>query len=250
MRNMGKMARYEMIRPRNNNEGGRMQSGGNMRGEMQQNEMRGGMQNEMRGGMQNEMRGEMGGDMNYSPDQRRRFPRREDGTFKPRNNRTYEYSEMRDEMGGGDMRGEMRRNYGRNEMRGGFEMEDEEMQRGAGGRGNIIGFDTRIKRGGSEPLTQDKAREWVKKMKHADGGMGEHWNMELVKKMMSQKGVDLEPAEMYAIINALYSDFGTVFEKHGVTSPEFYLDMAKAWIEDPDAVKHKTSAYYEHIVKK
>lgn len=31
---------------------------------------------------------------------------------------------------------------------------------------------------------------------------------------------------------------------------EFYVDMAKAWLNDKDAVKHKAAAYYECVVRR
>lgn len=240
MANMGKYMRYQMMQRSQNN-------GGEMRSEFGQpqmpsnygrSEMRGEMRGEggnMGGEMRNEMRGEMrgragnddlhtaGGDV-YSPDHRQRFPRREDGTFKPRNNRTYE----------------MRSHYG-----GGEEEEEDEWQ-----KPNIIGFDTRIKRGGEAPLNMAKAKEWVKAMRHANGNHGEHWPMEVVKKLMEQKGVEHSPAEVYALMNAMYSDYCEVFKRHGVDSPELYLDMAIAWLDDPDAVKNKAGVYYDCVVKK
>lgn len=30
---------------------------------------------------------------------------------------------------------------------------------------------------------------------------------------------------------------------------EYYVDMAKAWIDDQDAVPDKAAAYYTHVVK-
>lgn len=230
MANMNKYMRYQMMQ-RGRNNGGEMR--GEMRGEFGQPQMPG---NYGRSEMRNEMRGEMwgregdddlhtaGGDV-YTPDHRQRFPRREDGAFKPRNNRTYE---MRSHYGGG-------------------EEEEEEEQRH---KPNIIGFDTRIKRGGEAPLNMAKAKEWVKAMRHANGEHGEHWPMEVVKKLMEQKGVEHSPAEVYAIMNAMYSDYCEVFEKHGVDSPEIYLDMAVAWLDDPDAVKNKAGVYYDCVVKK
>ena len=35
-----------------------------------------------------------------------------------------------------------------------------------------------------------------------------------------------------------------------VVSPEFYVWLAKAWLDDEDAEPDKTALYYEHIVKK
>lgn len=127
----------------------------------------------------------------------------------------------------------------------GKEEEDEER------KPNVIGFGTwNTKRyGESSAMNAQKAREWVKSMRHANGGKGEHWPLETVKKLAEEKGVKCDPAELYAIMNALYSDYCEVFKKHGNASPELYLDLAVAWLEDEDAVNNKAAMYYDCIVK-
>ena len=113
---------------------------------------------------------------------------------------------------------------------------------------NVIGFGTwSAKRGGE--MNMQKAKEWVKNMRHANGGKGEHWPLEAVKKLVEEKGIELEPFEVYAVMNALYSDYCEVFKKHGAASPELYLDLAVAWLEDEDAVNNKAAMYYDCIVK-
>lgn len=179
------------------------------------------------------------------------------------------------EYRGGEMRGgregEMRRGGGRSEMRGGWD-EEEEM------RMNQIGFErpqemeshypTRIdyaprnemERGSSPRMgggakgaemefTPEIAKEWTKKMHNEDGTRGEHWSMEQVKKLMTQRGIEYNPAEVYAIMNALYSDYCKVLKKYGFNSSEGYLDLALAWLNDQDAIPNKAMMYYEFIVK-
>ena len=234
-----RMARYMMMANARN--GGNNTPGSNYQGE-------------------NEMRNEM--------ENRQRYPRREDGTFRPRNNRTYEYAMEGNNGGGMEMNGgggngmnmigfgdrsnnqnnmppwynESEGNYGsRMESRsGGNEMERKGgMKQGGGAQGMSMGS-----------MDEHMARKWVKSMKHADGGSGEHWSFEQVEKLVESKGMRFEAAEVYAIMNALYADFCLVFHKHGVSSPEFYLELAKAWLEDKDAVPNKAMMYYECIVKK
>lgn len=74
--------------------------------------------------------------------------------------------------------------------------------------------------------------------------------MEQTEQIMRQTGIDAEPAEFYAVLNAVYSDFGKVAKKHKCDTVEFYVDMAKAWLNDKDAVKHKAAAYYECVVRR
>lgn len=192
---------------------------------------------------------------------RQRYPRRKDGTFRPRNTRTYEYdAEYNNEYeaqnqggggGGGRMnmigfgdRNEMESNYGAR-MESHFDRDEMSNRNSMKQGGGAHSMSSRMKEG----MTKDIARMWVKSMKHADGGRGEHWSMEQVMHMAKEKGVDVDPIELYAIMNALYADYCTVFQKHGVASPEFYLDMSRAWIEDSDAVEDKVAMYYECIVK-
>ena len=94
------------------------------------------------------------------------------------------------------------------------------------------------------------AREWVEGMRGEDGSTGAHWSMEQIKPIMQQKGIDAKPEEFWAIMNSLYSDYSKVAKKHNVSTVDFYADLAKAWLEDKDAVSDKVAAYYEYVVEK
>lgn len=79
-------------------------------------------------------------------------------------------------------------------------------------------------------FTWDQAREWAQKVGVPTGG---------------QRMIDY-----YAAINAVCSDFGHVLDQYKMGTPEVYAKMAKAWIDDPDAVKNKAAMYYRYIVQK
>lgn len=105
-----------------------------------------------------------------------------------------------------------------------------------------------------ERLTMEEACAWVRGMKGTDPQTprGGKWTMEeawkLARKMgMSGDGDDM--VEFFAIINAMYADYYEVAKKHQVATPEFFADMACAWMNDEDAVEGKAKEYYEHIVK-
>lgn len=66
---------------------------------------------------------------------------------------------------------------------------------------------------------------------------------------MRQRNSTLPVADMYAVINSLYSDYYKVARKHGVNTLEFFYDLADAWLKDDDAVSDKAQAYFENIVK-
>lgn len=98
-------------------------------------------------------------------------------------------------------------------------------------------------------LNRKTAEEWTSRMQNEDGSKGPHWSMDQVEQIMKQKNVRCDPAEFYAILNAMYSDYSEVAQKHGVHKQDFYIDMAKAFLMDKDAVKDKAAAYYMYIVK-
>ena len=77
--------------------------------------------------------------------------------------------------------------------------------------------------------------------------------MEEVKEFAKKRGVETEGQKMidfYAIMNAMYSDYSKVAEEFGVEEPEFFAAMAKAFLDDKDAVKNKAAVYYHCIVEK
>lgn len=105
------------------------------------------------------------------------------------------------------------------------------------------------------PLTQEKAERWVKSMHNEDPAKptGGKWTLEEVKAVAKKNNIQLEEDEIYpfyAMMNAMYSDYSEVGKKFGITTPDFYACLTKAWMADKDAVKDKTAVYYDMIVKK
>ena len=287
MKNASRMARYMMMRGGSNNrENGDMRRDYRPNVRMgygteyeRENEVRNGY-----GGNGNE-----GGNYardNYGVDNRFRDRRGrehyDNGRFAPVRN---EYGNMGGDYSGGYSRGngtgreygeenrggregEMRRGGVRSEMRGGWDEEE-------GERMNMIGLErpqevqnhypTRIdymprnemERGSSPKMTggamgamgmehremdRETAEAWVASMKNEDGSYGGKWRLE-------QKAMDRNPYEIWAVMNALYCDYGKILRKHGITTPDVFLDMAVAFIDDKDAVKNKPMAYYKYIAK-
>ena len=104
-------------------------------------------------------------------------------------------------------------------------------------------------------LDRETAEKWVRNMRGEDAArpMGGKWSMEDLKPMAQKFGIrpdSKEFVEFYAMTNAMYSDYCEVARKFNITSPEFYGMMAKAWMDDKDAMPDKTALYYECIVKK
>ena len=157
----------------------------------------------------------------------------------------------RDERGGDEMRPiGFAANWG-TEMRMGSDASMpryNEMERMPGNRPMMGGY-----MAGEEEypkMDERTAMEWVQSMHNEDGSKSPHWTMDQVKQVMKQKSIDLEPAELFAIMNAIYADYDPVFKKHGVSNIDMYVDMSKAWLKDKDAVPNKARAYYECIVKR
>lgn len=101
----------------------------------------------------------------------------------------------------------------------------------------------------SHVLNKMKAERWTANMENEDGTKGPHWTMDQTKQVQAQRNINCDPVEFYAIINSIYSDYCKVAKKHNVNTIDFYADMAKAWLDDEDAVNDKATAYFEYIVK-
>lgn len=84
-------------------------------------------------------------------------------------------------------------------------------------------------------------------MQNADGTRGPHFSMEKAKEVMKQYNVDCDPTEFWVVINSLYSDYDQALKKNNASTLELYACLAKAWIEDQDAVPDKASAYYTYV---
>lgn len=98
-------------------------------------------------------------------------------------------------------------------------------------------------------FTVETAKEWTKHMQNEDGTSGPHWTLEQAKQIMAQRNISLNPAEFYAALNMIYSDFSPVAKKHGLGgSLDFYVDMAKSFLNDKDAKPNKLLNYYKYIV--
>ena len=103
-------------------------------------------------------------------------------------------------------------------------------------------------------LTMEQAREWVNGMEGTDPAKpnGGKWSMEeawSLAKKMGLCGDSDDMVEFYAVLNAMHSDYFEVAKKHGVATPNFFADLACAWLNDKDAVEGKAKAYFEHVVK-
>ena len=98
-------------------------------------------------------------------------------------------------------------------------------------------------------LTIDDAEEWTHSMRNSDGSRGEHWNFEQTEQVRRQHGYDCDPAEFYAAINMMYSDYYEIAKDFNVNSVDYYAKMAHAFLDDKDAGEGKIAKYYECIAE-
>lgn len=101
-----------------------------------------------------------------------------------------------------------------------------------------------------QPMTREKAQHWVRKMKNSDNSTGEHWTYDQTFQLMKQRNIDCDPIEFYVVMNMLWSDYGKVAEKFGVSNVEYWAELSKAFLMDKDAEDGKLALYYECIVRK
>lgn len=98
-------------------------------------------------------------------------------------------------------------------------------------------------------LTHDEAKEWTDCMINADGTTGAHWTYEQASQLMSQRSIDCDKNDFWAVLNMMYSDYCRVAKSYSVDNPNFYADMTAAFLRDEDAVEGKAAAYWECIAE-
>lgn len=100
-------------------------------------------------------------------------------------------------------------------------------------------------------LNRFYAKKWVDGLESADGKRGGKWTYDEAKKLLMQHGIPEEKlCEYWAVMCALYSDYSAVLKRYNVSTPEIYVELARAFIDDPDAEDNKAARYFEHIVRK
>lgn len=103
---------------------------------------------------------------------------------------------------------------------------------------------------GDTPFTMDMAEIWMKSLTNEDGSRGPHWTLEQAKQLQTQKNIDCDPAEFWAALNMIYSDYFKAAKKFGVGgNVDFYAEMAKAFLDDKDAREDKMSRYFAYIIQ-
>lgn len=91
-------------------------------------------------------------------------------------------------------------------------------------------------------FTPEEAKATVQKMVP----YGEHWSLEKVKELLKSKGIENECLRYYMVMNMMYNDYCKVANDFGLKdNVDFYFEMSKAFILDPDGVSYKVEKYFK-----
>ena len=88
-----------------------------------------------------------------------------------------------------------------------------------------------------------EAEMYVKAMRPA----GQYWTLKQVKEYLASKGITTKVTEYYLVMNMAYNDFQRTAQAYGLQNDvEFYFNIARDFIEDPDAKPYKVERYFEY----
>ena len=104
-------------------------------------------------------------------------------------------------------------------------------------------------------MSHKDIENWKRHMKNQDGTMGEHFKKEQVMQAARQIGVNPEEYGEHIfplVMNMMYSDYCAVAKKFGLDRPDFYAELAKAFLNDKDFggdPEEKVFLYYKCIAE-
>ena len=84
-------------------------------------------------------------------------------------------------------------------------------------------------------FTKEDAEHRTARLENEDGMTGPHWTMGQTDAAANVAGVPEKSCVWWAAMNMMYSDYYPVATKYGLDRPEFYADLAKAFLMDKDA---------------
>jgi hypothetical protein len=97
---------------------------------------------------------------------------------------------------------------------------------------------------------------WKENFLNSDGSKGAHFKKEQAEHFMKQMGLDehrVGSPEIFALtMSMMYADYCGVAKKFNVDRPEYYAELAKAFLEDKDfygSGEEKLWLYYKCIAE-
>lgn len=108
--------------------------------------------------------------------------------------------------------------------------------------------------GKSDTLSAAELSEWIDHMQNADGTHGGHWDIAQTSAVAESIGIkpDMIPPHAWnAAMNMMYSDYFPTAARFGIDKPEFYAELARDFLLDPDGGggMKKLAEYYRGIVE-
>lgn len=90
-------------------------------------------------------------------------------------------------------------------------------------------------------IDKHEAEEIVHRMRPK----GQMWSYEQVKDYIHKKGIEDDCVSWYLVMNMCYNDYYGTAKMYGLQNEvDFYFNLAKDFIEDPDAEPHKVAKYF------
>lgn len=99
----------------------------------------------------------------------------------------------------------------------------------------------------------DDYSKWLDSLINVDGSKGPHWSLDKTNDIAKEHNVyfeDISDKDWNMALNMVYSDYSNIAKKYGIDTASFYVDIAKAWLFDPDTIsgKDKLKEYFKNIV--
>ena len=91
--------------------------------------------------------------------------------------------------------------------------------------------------------------EWVSEMESESGKTMPAYRIEETESQRKAMCPDCDKWEFFVAMNAMYADYQPAAVKCGADKPDFYAMMAKLFLNDKDASKHKLQKYMMVIPK-
>lgn len=139
-------------------------------------------------------------------------------------------------------------------MGGGLLWFDREKQKRMDGHQQAGGYESMEEDELEDEMTREKAEKIVSRMVGSDPAhpKGPRWKPDEVKPFAQKAGFPLTGEdfwEFFVVMNAMYSNYYEIAKKYGVSNPDYFADLAKAFIHDKDAKPGKVTRYFRYIPK-
>lgn len=99
-----------------------------------------------------------------------------------------------------------------------------------------------------EHMTHDMLVTANEHFENVDGTIGFKWDLKTTTQVAEGMGVhfnEYTKEDFNYIMNMLYSDFSKVLAKYGINRPSVYVELADAFLDDPDGPSDKAVRYFK-----